>query len=113
MEPVTDEYAYGQAAESSWLTYDPSSGHVPLLVDVVQSTKCVVVRLVGELDTATIGRAEGIATEALAGTPARRFVIDVSEVSFCGSCGLALLMSLTRRARLRGIDALVRRPQPL
>jgi anti-anti-sigma factor len=99
--------------ERRWLRSDADTPGVPFLVDVVSTTDTTTIRFVGELDISSLARAEGIAFEALDKTTARGIVIDMSEVTFCGSAGLSLLIRLTKAARNTGRESVVRRPRPI
>ena len=70
----------------------------------------VVVRVQGEVDTATAPRMG----QAIDGQLARRrrVVLDLSEVEFMDLHGLAVLMRASRRARADGGSFALERPAP-
>jgi anti-sigma B factor antagonist len=111
MEPIAEQSAASDAP--IWRSGVDDQERIPFLADVVSTDEAVIVRFVGELDTTTLARAEGLASEALSKAKARRFLIDMSEVTFCGSSGLSLLVRLTLSARDSGREAVVVRPRPI
>jgi anti-sigma B factor antagonist len=71
---------------------------------------CVVVTVLGEIDLATAPELETALGQYLGGTPL--VVVDLTDVTFFGSLGLATLVRLTARAESAGVRlALV--PGPL
>ncbi|PRX48594.1 anti-anti-sigma factor [Prauserella shujinwangii] len=63
----------------------------------------LVVRVKGEIDLSTAPEVERHVQDALDSlVPPAPLVLDLSEVAFLGSCGLALLASSTERAAARG-----------
>lgn len=71
------------------------------ILSVRSENDCTVVAVRGELDIAS---APALRTELLGllGPHARRIVVDLSEVTFCDSSGLAVLVGASRRAWLLG-----------
>ena len=65
--------------------------------------------LVGDLDMASVAKAEAGLDDALAYHP-RQLDIDLSRLAFCDSSGLHFLIDVTRRMKERGIEL---RPRPL
>ncbi|HEV7524651.1 MAG TPA: STAS domain-containing protein [Acidimicrobiia bacterium] len=82
------------------------------LVDVISTEQLGIVRFAGELDSSTVARAEGRAREALERMTAQRLVIDMSEVTFCDSSGLTVLLRLNLAARAAGREVVIYRPRP-
>jgi stage II sporulation protein AA (anti-sigma F factor antagonist) len=79
----------------------------PFHVSVDDHGRVVVVRVQGEVDTATAPRMGEVLDEQLAGK--RRVVLDLSDVEFMDLHGLAVLMRVARRDRARFVVA---RPAP-
>ncbi|WP_250038345.1 STAS domain-containing protein [Paractinoplanes maris] len=71
----------------------------------------VLLAVAGEIDLATVDDFEAALARATAidGTP--RVIVDLSEVSFCDSSGLAALDRAWERADRRGIALRVTKPQ--
>jgi anti-sigma B factor antagonist len=59
---------------------------------------CVVLRVRGEVDVATVRRLRAAVHAALADGPARPVVLDLSEVEFLSSSGVGALLAVTREA---------------
>lgn len=89
------------------------AGFVPdlLSVRITRNENAVVLTLVGELDLATGGRVKD-ALDELQDAPPARLVIDLSQLSFLDSTGLAMLVGLERRCRENGTPILEIRPGP-
>ncbi|WP_344977102.1 STAS domain-containing protein [Streptosporangium fragile] len=69
---------------------------------------CVVVRVVGELDMAVAPRLRAEIDRALDGRGGPCMVMDLTEVPFCDSVGLGILVgTLTRMRETRGRLVLV------
>ncbi len=62
----------------------------------------LVVRVVGELDLATVGQLRDHLHQHLPGA-GRGVVLDCTRVSFLAACGIGLLVEITDRARADGI----------
>ncbi|MDQ4094420.1 MAG: STAS domain-containing protein [Actinomycetota bacterium] len=62
----------------------------------------VVLRVVGELDLATVGRLRGHLDKQLSGAY-RVVIVDCTGVSFLSACGIGLLIEIAERARADGI----------
>jgi anti-sigma B factor antagonist len=75
----------------------------PFKVSVEDHGRVVVVRVQGEVDTATAPRMGQVVDEQLAGD--RRVVLDLSRVDFMDLHGLAVLMRAARRDRTRFVVA--------
>ena len=84
----------------------PVSPH-PFQVSLDNHGRVVVVRVQGEVDTATAPRMEQVLDEQLA--TKRRVVLDLSDVEFMDLHGLAVLIRVARRDRARFVVA---RPAP-
>ncbi|HZR13614.1 MAG TPA: STAS domain-containing protein [Acidimicrobiia bacterium] len=70
-----------------------------------------VLRLSGELDMASAPLlAEEL--ERTAGRDVERVIVDVAELGFCDSSGLAVLMSWHNRYEQSGRELVLRSPQP-
>jgi anti-sigma B factor antagonist len=98
---------YATAAHAN----DP--GVVPdlLAVNVARNDDEVVLTLVGELDIATGERVREV-LDGLQQSPPGRLVIDLSQLSFLDSTGLALFVALDKRCRENGAPTLEIRPGP-
>jgi anti-anti-sigma factor len=83
--------------------------------DLIWQDQAAVVRVSGELDMSTAGQLEEVLTRAIEPTPPM-LVIDLTDVSFLASAGLAVLVHAQQRAaeptqvRLVVDSANVRRP---
>lgn len=69
-----------------------------------------VVRVSGELDIRTCERLEHTTGELV--DQGRRVVLDLSELTFCDSTGLAVLVRLHKRAETAGGSMVLRSPVP-
>jgi anti-sigma B factor antagonist len=69
----------------------------------------VIVRISGELEVTTVPQLRDC-LERVALTGPARFVIDLSELDFCDSAGLALFVEWQRRAREANYDFVLRSP---
>lgn len=69
-----------------------------------------VVRVSGELDIRTCERLERLAGELV--DNGHRVVLDLSELTFCDSTGLAVLVRLHKRAEAAGGTLVLRSPVP-
>jgi anti-sigma B factor antagonist len=69
-----------------------------------------VVRVSGELDIRTCERLERMTGELV--DVGRRVVLDLSELTFCDSTGLAVLVRLHKRAETAGGTLVLRAPVP-
>lgn len=70
-----------------------------------------VVRLHGDIDIFTSPALRDLLMHAL-DQSANVLVCDLSDVVFCDSSGLAVLVGMQRRARARGVDFGVSAPRP-
>ena len=68
----------------------------------VQSGGAAVFRLAGELDLATVDTVRAAVEESC--RSGARVVLDLSEVGFCDSTGLGMIVGLYRRAATAGGD---------
>lgn len=66
-----------------------------------------VVRMSGEIDLASVPRLTELIRQRLTAAVLQALVLDLSEVTFLGSCGMELLVHAQRRAEHRGIDMFV------
>jgi anti-anti-sigma factor len=82
----------------------------PFQVSLDDHGSVVVVRVRGEVDTATAPQM-GHAIDAQMARR-RRVVLNLSEVEFMDLHGLAVLMRASRRARVDGASFAVERPAP-
>ena len=79
-------------------------------VDVRQDADTVTITLIGELDEGNIGQAEEQALAAGRRPEVRTLVLDLSELGFMDSTGIAMLMRLEREARRHGHRLLLMEP---
>jgi anti-sigma B factor antagonist len=81
-------------------------------VDHATENGTALVRFIGELDLSAADRAEKAAIAALSGLNGggSPLVIDVSELTFCDSCGLRALLAIRTRAENAGRSVTLRRP---
>ncbi|MDQ3885883.1 MAG: STAS domain-containing protein [Actinomycetota bacterium] len=84
-------------------TANPCDDLTTIQLQVQDRDRVIVVRVRGEVDMVTTPRLHSCLQEQLAMTP-RRLVVDLSEVSFLGSSGLAVLVECLDEARMRGTD---------
>ncbi|GAA2086857.1 STAS domain-containing protein [Actinomadura alba] len=85
--------------------------HAQASLSVVPQDACTVVKVSGVIDIATApALREGLyrTCEHCTG----RLVVDLSGVSFCDACGLAVLIGTQRRATLRDIPLRLAAPSP-
>lgn len=75
-----------------------------------QTAVHTVLAICGELDIATTAALRDQIVIALKNT-ATPVIIDLSGVSFCDASGLALLVGVRRRARLRGLTIALAAPR--
>ena len=83
----------------------------PFCVDLTKMNGQTVVRFIGELDIAQVETAETQARSALSNGHTGPLIIDVSELTFCDSSGVRILLSLEAAAEQRGRDFLLRHPR--
>jgi anti-sigma B factor antagonist len=79
--------------------------------EVSREDGTAVIRLSGELDMVSVETVRSVIESSLAG-PADRLVFEVSALDFMDSSGIALLISMTRKAEaveVRNPTAIVRR----
>jgi anti-sigma B factor antagonist len=62
----------------------------------------VVVAAIGDIDAVTVPELSTAVLAAIGDIPGQRVVLDLSEVSFLGSHGLAMLVDIATRARQVG-----------
>lgn len=91
-------------------TFSYPAGHAWLRAEIGGSETDDVLVLTGELDLAVIDGLEAFAMGAVKGGLHRRFVVDVEQLSFCGSLGLSLFLRLDTAAKARGHEFLLRHP---
>ena len=72
-----------------------------------------VVRLVGELDIARVDDAEAQVRPALADGGPGPIIIDLSELEFCDSSGIRLLLQFEIAAADCGREVFLRQPAPV
>src|SRR6185295_19142603 len=80
-------------------------------VDLTQTNGQTVIRFIGELDMAQVEMAEMQARGALANGRTGPLIIDVSDLTFCDSSGIRVLLSLEDAAAQRGRDVVLRHPR--
>jgi anti-sigma B factor antagonist len=84
----------------------------PLSFDVERhDAKEAVLAVSGEIDLSTAPELEKIALRLLEERP-RRLVLDFSEVPFCDSTGIGVLVRLYNRASATGCRLTIRKPTP-
>lgn len=88
---------------------DPEDWPTPEGVTVEQVDDRAVVHVRGEVDIATSPALDDVVEQTLA-RGARQVVIDLADVTFMGSSGLASLLRAHRRAAEEGSEVLLRRP---
>ena len=79
----------------------PDSSAVPIAAHTRVVGEVAVVHLSGELDLAAVDRVTAAVADALATRPTG-LVLDVSEVPFCDTVGLRVLLSAAGRAHAQG-----------
>lgn len=90
-----------------------ASGVVPVPASVTPRSvgEVTVLRCVGDLDLAALQPVTAAVTAALEARPVG-LVLDLSDVAFCDTVGLRLLLSAAARARVQGCAAAVAGVQP-
>jgi anti-sigma B factor antagonist len=84
----------------------------PLSFDVERhGVSQVVLTVAGEIDLGNAAELEKVALSLLDGRP-RSLVLDFSEVPFCDSSGIGVLVRLYNRATSMGCRVTIRRPTP-
>jgi anti-sigma B factor antagonist len=86
--------------------------HVELKVSIRSQGGCVVMSLGGEIDLYTAPRLHGELFTLLSGDGPVQVVVDMSEVDFCDSTGMNVLLAAHRRAREQGGDLELAAPRP-
>jgi anti-sigma B factor antagonist len=86
--------------------------HVELKVSTRSQGGCVVMSLGGEIDLYTAPRLHGELFTLLSGDGPVQVVVDMSEVDFCDSTGMNVLLAAHRRAREQGGDLELAAPRP-
>lgn len=71
----------------------------------------VTVAIAGEIDLATAPALQAQLIEACR-APARALVVDLENVSFCGSLGLAVFLTVAKQLRATGCDFTLAKPTP-
>jgi anti-sigma B factor antagonist len=66
----------------------------------------------GEIDLYTAPRLHSALTSALAASTPLQLVVDMSDVEFCDSTGMNVLLAAHRRAREAGGDLQLASPRP-
>ncbi|MFJ9041851.1 STAS domain-containing protein [Streptomyces sp. NPDC102406] len=79
-------------------------------VRTLATDRSMVIRLSGELDYVTCRSLTEQVTEVLVCSGAGSVVLDLSQVSFCDSAGLSLLLGAYRRTEERGIHLVLASP---
>lgn len=82
-----------------------------LTIEVSRTYDEVVIALVGELDISTCQRVTDVLS-AVEQTPPRRLVIDLSDLSFLDSTGLAIFLAIDKQCRKNARPSLEIRPGP-
>jgi len=90
-----------------------AAGTAPASMTVVDAADGArELRLAGRLDAYTIAGVWGEARAALAAAPARRVVVDGTNVAYCDGGGVAMLVDLLRQTRAPGAEVAVRGLRP-
>ena len=80
---------------------DPGAQPVPVAVSPRAVGEVAVLRCAGDLDLAAVTPVAGAVHQALADRPVG-LVLDLSDVAFCDTVGLRVLLSTAARARAQG-----------
>lgn len=96
---------------TSPLCSTPASSGVPVAVAARNVGEVAVVHLRGDLDLAAVDRVTAATTAALADRPTG-LVLDVSDVTFCDTVGLRVLLSTAAKAREQGCALGLAGPPP-
>ncbi|MGD0558131.1 MAG: STAS domain-containing protein [Streptosporangiaceae bacterium] len=81
-------------------------------LSVLRRPGLTIAMLKGDLDLATVPALRERLFDLL-GLGVRLVIVDLSGVSFCDTSGLAMLIGMQRRARLRHITVRLAAPRPL
>jgi len=81
-------------------------------VNAVHLDGQAVVRFIGELDLAGAELAQHDGLRALASTDGGPLILDLSELSFCDSSGLGVLLRIQYEARQQGRALVLQNPNP-
>jgi anti-anti-sigma factor len=79
-------------------------------VDIQQDGETATVTLVGELDEGNVGDCEERSLAAGRQAGVKRLVLDLAQLTFMDSTGIAMLMRLERDARRQGHELLIMEP---
>jgi anti-sigma B factor antagonist len=79
-------------------------------IDVSEPDETLVLRIGGELDTGSRNSIEPAITAAI--LSARAVVLDLEELTFCDSNGIAMFLTLHERSQAEGTVLVVRNVQP-
>jgi anti-sigma B factor antagonist len=79
-------------------------------VEVSERGAALVLRIGGELDAATRARVEPAIVAAM--TTASSVVLDLSELTFCDSSGIAMFIAAHEQANKNGTRLAIRHPRP-
>ena len=71
-------------------------------MEVVEEPEAVVIRLAGDVDMTNVGQLRATVSQVAAGT---LLVVDVNEVGYLDSAGVAVLFERARRGRLEVVAA--------
>lgn len=86
-------------------------GLTPAGLSVVHQSGFTIARLEGDLDLATVPALRERLFGVL-GRGVRLLIVDLSGVPFCDTSGLAMLIGMQRRARVRQIAVRLAAPRP-
>ena len=89
---------------------EPTVAQTPFAIDSARDAESARLTLSGELDLATVPRAEQAVESALA-DGVSELTLDLSGLSFVDSSGLRLFIVLTQRAAAEGWQLTLTRPQ--
>jgi anti-anti-sigma factor len=85
----------------------------PFSVDLAEMNGQTIIRFVGEFDLSAAERAQVVSQRAFANGYTGPVIVDVSELVFCDSTGVRVLLSIEGMAAQRGRDMALRRPSPV
>ena len=63
-----------------------------------------VVRMTGEIDLSCTGRLEELIRQRMTAASLRAIVLDLTGITFCGSCGVEMLLQAQCRANQRDVE---------
>jgi anti-anti-sigma factor len=73
-----------------------------LRIQAERNRNCLVIHVDGEIDYGTASQLRDEAASAMQGTGNSRLVVDLGDVTFCDSSGLAVLVGIWKAIHARG-----------